>query len=116
MDHRIEVVNENMVVVDFTLLPLDGINYVPDPMIPTEEDPARIADDGMLVLNSKYKGFKLLKDGLLALIPLSNKKLLQWQIKLLKRGSDMDKLNIEFIKIELERREKKRAYDHESKH
>lgn len=117
MDSRIEIVNEHMVVVDFGLLPLDGIDYVPDKNIELKEDSMRISVGGIFVLNSQYKGYKLLKDGLGTLMKLSDKQLITRQIRLLKKArTDINNLDLQFINIELERRRVKRKYDHESKH
>ncbi len=117
MDERIEVINENMMVVDFGLLPLDGIEYTPYELIDPKSESGRVSDEGILVLNSKHKGFKLLKDNMVQLIPLDDKKLKSRQNKLLKKAkTDMDKLKLCCIDLEFERREKKRKYEHESQH
>lgn len=117
MDQKIEFINDHMVAVDFTHLPMEGIVCIPEPIHPIEEDAGRISDDGILVLNTKYKGFELFKSGMLDLVHLSDRKLLRRQNKLFKKAiSDMDKLNLSFIEVEISRREKRKVYENESEH
>ena len=131
MDSRIEVVNENMVVVNFGLLPLDGIHYVPDDGIGAEYESGRISDEGILVLNCQYDGYMVLKAAMVVLMRFNDKQLARRQNKLFKRVANEDgmlknakvvknikktgnnNLNLQFVNIEVERRDKQKRYDAE---
>ncbi|MED3553997.1 hypothetical protein [Cytobacillus praedii] len=109
MNKNIEVINDNLWAVKFSLIPyIPGIDYKPDTTIPAFMEPCRLAEDGLLLLNKEHQNYSLLKDSFQKLA----KKNYTWLKKEVKRGSRIRSKNevqtfyYNMIHIELERREK----------
>lgn len=63
MNKNIEVINERLWAVRFSLLQyIKEIEYEPDPEMPLEEEPLRISKEGILILNKDYKVYSLLRE------------------------------------------------------
>ena len=106
MNKNIEVINDKLIAVKFSMIPLiKEIQWKPDDSIPLEEQFGTISDDGILILNKDYSGYKLLSEGIMQIMKNTDKKL----IKIKKRldgniKSNMDQFKLNLVNLELVRR------------
>lgn len=76
MNKNIEVINEHLWAVKFSYIPyINEIEYKADPDTPAYTEPARLADDGLLILNKDYKGYNIMKATFIKIMKMSDKQL-----------------------------------------
>lgn len=110
MNHNIEVINEHLWAVRFSLIPfIKEIEYTPDEIIPAYQEPCRVANDGLLILNKDYKGYELLKGIMLKVIKKSDRQIKkELRLNVILKNKDIFKTVYVFaLKTEEERRGKK---------
>ena len=112
MNQNIEVINKHLWAVKFSYIPfISEIEYKPDGEIPAYQECGRITNDGILILNKDYPGFKFLID-LLSKLMKKRDKHLHKEIKafqLQKNTSVMDQIYSSGLQVEIERRSKERG-------
>ncbi|KMY49237.1 hypothetical protein [Peribacillus loiseleuriae] len=107
MNRNIEVINKELWAVKFCFLPyITEIDYLPDPEIPMFEEPGRITNDGLMLLNKDHKGYPLLKGMFPKLMKKSNKQLKKELFlgKRLKNKTANQILYASMVQVEIERR------------
>lgn len=106
MNKNIEIINDNLIAVKFSMIPwIKEIEWKPDYSIPLEEQFGSISEDGVLILNKDYRGYKLISKEILKIMKNTDRKL----IKIKKRldfnvKSQVDKFKLNLVNIELIRR------------
>jgi len=112
MNQNIEVINKHLWAVKFSFLPyISEIDYKPDDEIPAYEEFGRVTNEGLLILNKDYPGFRILKDLLPKLMKKKDKELIK-EIKAsqaLKNKSDWQNVYAAMLQVEAERRKKERG-------
>lgn len=111
-NNNIEVINKHLWAVKFSLLPfIQEIDYKPDPEVPAYEEFGRVTNDGLLILNKDYPGFRILKDLLPKLMKKKDKQLNSEVKKLLdlKNKTDWQNAYAAMLQVEMERRVKERG-------
>lgn len=112
MNRNIEVINENLWAVRFSLIPfIKEIEYSPDPNIPAYEEAARVTKGGLMILNKDHKGYRFLKDIMIKIMRKSEKKIKKElnKIEALKSNDNAQILYMFCLKSELERLENKKG-------
>lgn len=113
MNHNIEIINPKLWGIKFSLIPfIEEINYNARASndIPMYEEPLRIADEGLLILNKEYKLYNLIKPKMVEIMKLKDKKLSK-RLALLSGIKNMNSLQIIdmfVLQAEFERRHKER--------
>ncbi|QNO15329.1 hypothetical protein HYG86_11405 [Alkalicella caledoniensis] len=112
MNQNIEVINPKLWAVRFNLIPfIKEIDYKPDAATPAYEEPARITNDGKLLLNKDCPIYQLMKDMFPKIMKKKDeqlqKELKNSQIKMNK--TDMEILYASMLQVEIERRAKERG-------
>lgn len=112
MNPNIEVINDKLWAVPFRYIPyIEDIHIEPDPSIPLEQEPARIAPGGLLILNKDYPGHGILRGIFVELVKMKPSKF----HKALKRLSSIktktlyQTLYYSALQVEQERRGKERS-------
>lgn len=112
MNHNIEIINDKLYAVKFTLIPfIKEINYTPEPNTKAFTEPLRISDKGIIILNKDHKVYKILKALILKVMKYKDKKL----ERKLKPMSGMKSNNVMrlcyaiALQAELERRQKEKG-------
>ncbi len=107
MNQNIEVINEHLWAVRFSYLPfIAEIDYLPDPTVPIYEEPGRITNDGLMLLNKDNRGYPMLKDMFPKLMKKSDKQLKRELItgNKLKNKNAYQTLYAAMLQVEQERR------------
>lgn len=112
MNQNIEVINKHLWAVKFSFLPfINEIDYKPDSEIPAYEEFGRVTNDGLLILNKDYPGYKIFKEWLPKLMKKKDKQLNK-EIKAaqaLKNKTDWQTVYALMLQVEAERRKKERG-------
>lgn len=109
---NIEVINENLWAVRYSLIPLiPQIDYKPDPAIPLEHLPSQLAHNGVLLLNKDFKWYEILQKNSVIAMKLTTK---QIKKEITKKGRLPAKTPAAAVyqyclKAELERRKTKKG-------
>ena len=62
MNKNIEIINKKLWAVRFSWLDfIPEISIKPDPTAPIEEEPGRITNDGLMILNKDHQGYLRLR-------------------------------------------------------
>ncbi len=112
MNQNIEVINKHLWAVRFDHLPfISEIDYKPDPGIPAYEEFGRVTNDGVLILNKDYPGFRILKEWIPKIMRKKDKQLLKEvkASKVLKNKTDWQTVYSSMLQVESERRGKERG-------
>lgn len=74
---NIEIINENLWAVRFSLMPLipQISGYTPDPEIPLEHLAASLSHSGILLLNKDFKWFEILQKNSIIAMKLTTKQI-----------------------------------------
>jgi len=112
MNQNIEIINPHLWAVRFSFLPfISEIDYKPDSEIPAFEEFGRVTNEGLLILNKDYPGYKILKEWLPKLMNKKDKQLYK-EIKAsqaLKNKTDWQTVYALMLQVEAERRKKERG-------
>lgn len=112
VNQNIEVINKHLWAVKFSFLPfISEIDYKPDSEIPAYEEFGRVTNDGLLILNKDYPGYKIFKEWLPKLMKKKDKQLNK-EIKAaqaLKNKTDWQIVYALMLHVESERRAKERG-------
>lgn len=112
MNQNIEIINKHLWAVRFSFLPfISEIDYKPDSEIPAYEEFGRVTNDGLLILNKDYPGYKIFKEWLPKLMKKKDKQLNK-EIKAaqaLKNKTDWQIVYALMLQVESERRAKERG-------
>lgn len=112
VNQNIEVINKHLWAVKFSFLPfINEIDYKPDSEIPAYEEFGRVTNDGLLILNKDYPGYKIFKEWLPKLMKKKDKQLNK-EIKAaqaLKNKTDWQIVYALMLQVESERRVKERG-------
>lgn len=112
MNHNIEVINENLWAVRFSLIPfIKEIEYVSDEIIPAYQEPCRMTNAALLILNKDNKGYELLKDIMTKVMKKSDRQLKkELNLNMVLKKKDIFKTLYSFaLRTEMERRAKKKG-------
>ena len=112
MNQNIEVINKHLWAVRFSYLPfMPGIDYKPDSEVPAYEEFGRVTNDGVLILNKDYPGFRILKEWIPKIMQKKDKQLLKEvkASKVLKNKTDWQTVYLLMLQVESERRGKERG-------
>lgn len=111
MNQNIEVINPHLWAVKFSFIQfISEIAYKPDPEIQPYEEPGRITNDGLLILNKDHPGFPILKDLFPKLMKKKDRQLKKElnNSLLMKNKTDWQNLYASMLQVEAERRTKER--------
>jgi hypothetical protein len=112
MNKNIEVINKKLLAVRFTLLQyISDIDYKPDDEVVAHEEFGRVTNDGVLLLNKDYPGFRILKEWIPKLMKKKDKQLTR-EIKagqLINNKTDWQIAYNAMLQIEIERRLKEKG-------
>ncbi len=112
MNKNIEVINPHLWAVRFNLIPLiPEIDYKPDSEIPAYTEFGRVTNDGVLILNKDYPGFRILKEWMPRVMRKKDKQLKK-EIKVsqgIKNRTDWQMVYSSMLQVESERRGKERG-------
>lgn len=110
MNKNIEVINEKLWAVNFSLIQyIKEISYTPDPYYEAYKEFGRMLDDkAVVLLNKDHAGYQLTKQFLLKAMRYSNSKLKRKikQLSGIKYKTPIELLSNATYMVELERREK----------
>jgi len=112
MNQNIEVINKQLWAVKFSFIPfITEIDYKPDPEVPIYEEPGRITNGGLLLLNKDYPGFQVFKDYFPKLMKKKDKQLKKElnNAKLIKNKTDWQNVYTAMLQVESERRTNERC-------
>ncbi|MBY0124495.1 hypothetical protein [Bacillus sp. S/N-304-OC-R1] len=112
MNKNIEVINKHLWAVKFSLIPyIPQIDYVSDSNTPAYQEPGRITNDGVMLLNKEYKGYKLFRDLYENTMKKTNRQLKKELFvgNAIKNKTPYQIMCYSMIEVELERREKVRG-------
>ena len=85
MNQNIEVINDKLWAVKFSFIPfIKEIDYIPVKEIAMFEEPARITNDGLLLLNKDNRGYPICKDMFIKLTNKTDKQLKKERVQALK--------------------------------
>lgn len=109
MNKNVEVINKYLWAVRFNYLDyIEEISIKADPTIPIEEEPGRIADGGLLILNKDHKGYLVSKDIFIKLMKKSDKQIMR-EVKnadQINGKNDFQVIYSAMLQVEIERRKK----------
>lgn len=111
MNHNIEIINKNVAALKFSLIPfIKEIEYTPDNYFPEYEEPIRITDIGLIILNKDYEQYELLKDIMIKVMKKSDRQIKKY-LELNMDLKQTDNIKIFYLfayNTELERRQKRK--------
>lgn len=112
MNQNIEIINKQLWAVKFSFLPfISEIDYKPDVEVPAFEEFGRATNEGILILNKDYPGYRIFKEWMPRLMKKKDK-VLNKEIKAsqaLNNKTDWQTAYAAMLQVEAERRMKERG-------
>ena len=112
MNKNIEVINPDLYAVRFSLIPLmSDIDYKPDNEVPAYEEPLRVSNDGVIVLNKDNQLFEILKSQFPKTMKKKDKQLKKElnYLKSAKNKTDYHWIYLGIVEAEMQRRLKRKG-------